>query len=240
MQQRRLRLGDTVDDYCPRERRVTNHAIAAMVDDQITHTRCTACEADHEYKEGRAPRRKREDAPSSQPPGGRIVPHTAPEEEAAVLAALESVSVSVVIEDPAQPGDADGDNAGNREEDNWLGHRRLIRATFPRPEGQPPEWKEPEFTNRQPTHQRRGRFGHGGGQGEPNGNRAGQARRGGGGGGRGPFQHSGGGQPRGGDGNRSGGGPWQGGGRPGGGGQGQPGQGQGEGGGGRRRRRRGR
>lgn len=239
MQQRRLRLGDTVDDYCPRERRVTNHAIAAMVDDQITHTRCTACEADHEYKQARVPRRKREDGPSSQPPGGRIVPHTAPEEEAAVLAALESVSVSVVIDEAVDTDEADGDNAGNRDDDNAPVHRRLIRATFPRPEGQPPEWKEPEFTSRQPTHQRRGRFGHGGGgQGEPNGNRAGHPRRGGGG--RGPFQHSGGGQPRG-DGNRSGG-HWQGGGgRPGGGGQGQPGQGgQGEGGGGRRRRRRGR
>ena len=26
MEQRPLRLGDLVDDYCPRERRVTNHA----------------------------------------------------------------------------------------------------------------------------------------------------------------------------------------------------------------------
>ena len=29
MEQRRLRLGDILDDYCPRERRVTNHAIVA-------------------------------------------------------------------------------------------------------------------------------------------------------------------------------------------------------------------
>ena len=31
MEQRPLRLGDIVDDYCPRERRVTNHAIVALV-----------------------------------------------------------------------------------------------------------------------------------------------------------------------------------------------------------------
>src|SRR5262245_61791875 len=30
MEQRPLRLGDNVDDYCPRERRVTNHAIVAI------------------------------------------------------------------------------------------------------------------------------------------------------------------------------------------------------------------
>ena len=34
MQQRRVRLGDILDDYCPRERRVTNHAVVAMVEDE--------------------------------------------------------------------------------------------------------------------------------------------------------------------------------------------------------------
>ena len=42
MEQRPLRLGDLVDDYCPRERRVTNHAIVAIVNDSIRQTRCTA------------------------------------------------------------------------------------------------------------------------------------------------------------------------------------------------------
>ena len=32
MEQRPLRLGDIVDDYCPRERRITNHAIVAIVE----------------------------------------------------------------------------------------------------------------------------------------------------------------------------------------------------------------
>src|SRR6476620_4854116 len=62
MQQRRLRLGDILDDYCPRERRITNHAIVAMIDDQVKQTRCTTCDADHEYKQARVPppRRKKE------------------------------------------------------------------------------------------------------------------------------------------------------------------------------------
>ena len=60
MQQRRLRLGDILDDYCPRERRITNHAVVAMIDEQVKQTRCTTCDAEHEYKEARtpAPRRK--------------------------------------------------------------------------------------------------------------------------------------------------------------------------------------
>ena len=51
MQQRRPRLGDILDDYCPRERRITNHAVVAMIDDDVRQTRCTTCDAEHEYKQ---------------------------------------------------------------------------------------------------------------------------------------------------------------------------------------------
>ena len=59
MEQRRLRLGDILDDYCPRERRVTNHVVVAMIEDEIKQTRCTTCDAEHPYKGGKAPRRKK-------------------------------------------------------------------------------------------------------------------------------------------------------------------------------------
>ena len=61
MQQRRVRLGDILDDYCPRERRITNHAVVAMIEDEVKQTRCTTCDADHEYKQAKvpAPRRKK-------------------------------------------------------------------------------------------------------------------------------------------------------------------------------------
>src|SRR6476619_5881885 len=57
MEQRRLRLGDILDDYCPRERRVTNHAVVAMIEEDVKQTRCTTCDAEHVYKGGTAPRR---------------------------------------------------------------------------------------------------------------------------------------------------------------------------------------
>src|SRR3954470_10736622 len=59
MQQRQLRLGDIVDDYCPRERRLTNHAVVAMVGDDIKQTRCMTCDAEHEYKHAKVPRQRR-------------------------------------------------------------------------------------------------------------------------------------------------------------------------------------
>ena len=59
MQQRQLRLGDILDDYCPRERRVTNHAVVAMVGDDVKQTRCATCETEHEYKHAKVPRQRR-------------------------------------------------------------------------------------------------------------------------------------------------------------------------------------
>jgi hypothetical protein len=84
MQQRQLRLGDILDDYCPRERRVTNHAVVAMIGSDVKQTRCTTCDAEHEYKHAKVPRqRKKADAtPALQPPspasGPKRVSHDSP------------------------------------------------------------------------------------------------------------------------------------------------------------------
>ena len=56
MQQRQLRLGDILDDYCPRERRLANHTIVAMVGNDVRLTRCTTCDTEHPYKGGKVPR----------------------------------------------------------------------------------------------------------------------------------------------------------------------------------------
>ena len=59
MQQRQLRLGDILDDYCPRERRVTNHVIVAMIAEDVKQVRCTTCDADHGFKHAKVPRQRR-------------------------------------------------------------------------------------------------------------------------------------------------------------------------------------
>src|SRR5215210_5413676 len=59
MQQRQLRLGDILDDYCPRERRVTNHAVVAMIGPDVKQTRCATCDTEHEYKHAKVPRQRR-------------------------------------------------------------------------------------------------------------------------------------------------------------------------------------
>jgi len=85
---RQLRLGDTLDDYCPRERRLTNHAVVALVGPDVKQVRCTTCDAEHEYKHAKVPRqRKKGDAPAALYAqvlaGGpkRVVPDSAPPSE---------------------------------------------------------------------------------------------------------------------------------------------------------------
>jgi hypothetical protein len=209
MQQRQLRLGDILDDYCPRERRVTNHAVVAMIGDDVKQTRCTTCDAEHEYKHARVPRQRRKpDAPAAlaQTAGGpKVVPHEpeavpeSPEsagvppenghdvDEPAPLEQPELVAQETPLLDMEEP-DTDspaGGDAGSEEEGPV--HRPLIRATLPRVGGQPPPQRPaPEFTIRQPGgRQNRFRRQQGGQQffgNRSNGNQGGGGHRQGGGG----------------------------------------------------------
>jgi len=157
MQQRQPRLGDVVDDYCPRERRVTNHAVVAMVGDEVKQTRCTTCDAEHDYKHAKVPpQRKKKDVPGAlyqQVLDGipRVVPtpeQVLDEEPEAVVAQDEGDAIDTPLDaDGAPPGVPEGPV-----------HRRLIRATLPRlPGAEPPVRREPEFTMRMPAHSRPGK-----------------------------------------------------------------------------------
>ncbi len=205
MEQRRLRLGDIVDDYCPRERRVTNHAIVAMVEEDVKQTRCTTCDAEHVYKGGKAPRTRRKDtttsalyrevlagmpetAETAPAPVPEVVPLAPPPVMAAVTAnghepvaaVQEAVSMPVpeaFDEDPVVDGQDD-----ERGRDDGPIHRRLIRATLPRVEGHKEVRQTPDFTIRSNGNRPGGGFrgdrmrGHGG----PNANGGGSGMRAGG------------------------------------------------------------
>src|SRR5262245_55986610 len=207
MHERQLRLGDTLDDYCPRERRLTAHAIVAMVGPEVKQVRCTACDAEHEYKQGKVPRqRKKPESPAAlyaQVAAGapKRVAHDltgdpdapAPEPEAPELPVAAQPQAADENEDAGEPASERADE--DSKEDGPV-HRPLIRASLPRPEGQPPSRPNPEFTIHQPGTRPgrfRPRFPRGGGQqffgNRSNGNNMG------GGQSRGGGQRQGGGRP---------------------------------------------
>jgi len=186
MQQRQLRPGDILDDYCPRERRLTNHVVVAMIGEDIKQTRCTTCDADHEYKHARVPRqRKKSDAAAILSPVASIAPKKVvheplesedagepviqPEEPIAEAAqAAEEATEVEVIEQPIAAEPEHDEEPSEAQPDEGPVHRPLIRAQLPRVEGQPPVTRQgPDFTIRQPggrNNRFRPRHQRGGGQ----------------------------------------------------------------------------
>ena len=171
MEQRRLRLGDILDDYCPRERRLTNHAVVAMIEEDIKQTRCTTCDAEHAYKGGKVPRRRKKETTAAlykevlatqsagegvpivhdpEPDQTEVSP-TVEEEQPLVAAASDDEASEPAIEQheaaPVEEHEEHQDPRPDVEEGPV--HRPLIRAQLPRIEGQKEERRAPDFTIRQ-------------------------------------------------------------------------------------------
>lgn len=47
-----IRLGDLIDDYCPRCRLLLNHAVASMMESQVVKVICKTCYTEHAYRHG--------------------------------------------------------------------------------------------------------------------------------------------------------------------------------------------
>ena len=174
MEQRRLRLGDILDDYCPRERRLTNHAVVAMIEDDIKQTRCTTCDAEHAYKGGKVPKRRKKETPGAlykEVLAGQL---SADDAQNRTLAVHDEDSEDAILPTPdairsaadeparvdagplesesehAEPGVAADSSEESRDDvEEGPVHRPLIRAQLPRIEGQKEERRLPEFTIRQ-------------------------------------------------------------------------------------------
>jgi hypothetical protein len=188
MQERRLRLGDVLDDYCPREKRLSNHVIVALVDDEVRTTRCATCDFEHVYKGGKVPTRRKKaepqaalyktvlenitgrDAESGVPLQPTTEAETPPEPVVAVIAAAPRLAPAAVVVPPvevspvaqaAEPPEADH---GEPKREEPVHRHTLIRATLPKIEGQVPERKPADFTLWNVARHPQGRRGGGGGR----------------------------------------------------------------------------
>ena len=182
MQQRQLRLGDILDDYCPRERRVTNHVIVAMIGDDVKQVRCTTCDADHEFKHAKVPRQRRKtETPAAlytqvlasgpkrvspdvgHPTDAAAEPDAGAAPNDAPIEAVAAVLPRAPIPEP-RLADVQGDeeveaDEADRRDDEGPVHRPLIRASLPKIDGAPPPSRQiPEFTIRQPAGRPTNRF----------------------------------------------------------------------------------
>jgi len=55
-----FRLGDVIDDFCVKCKRLTNHSIVSLVDGAPAKVRCRTCYNDHDYRHEKAPPSKKD------------------------------------------------------------------------------------------------------------------------------------------------------------------------------------
>jgi len=49
------RLGDIIDDYCVKCKRIMNHAVVSMLNGELAKVRCRTCHNDHDYRHEQPP-----------------------------------------------------------------------------------------------------------------------------------------------------------------------------------------
>ncbi len=59
MTESEYRLGDLIDDYCPRCRLLLNHAVASLVDGKVVKVICQTCYSEHAYRHGEGGKKKK-------------------------------------------------------------------------------------------------------------------------------------------------------------------------------------
>jgi hypothetical protein len=52
---RASRLGDDIDDFCVKCKRIMNHAVVSLLGDNPAKVRCRTCYSDHDYRHEQAP-----------------------------------------------------------------------------------------------------------------------------------------------------------------------------------------
>jgi hypothetical protein len=55
MAERPPRLGDVIDDYCPRCRLLLNHEVASLLEMAVAKVTCRTCYNTHDYKHAQVP-----------------------------------------------------------------------------------------------------------------------------------------------------------------------------------------
>ena len=54
------RLGDVIDDFCVKCRRLTNHSVVSILNGSAAKVRCRTCYSDHDYRNEQAPPSKKD------------------------------------------------------------------------------------------------------------------------------------------------------------------------------------
>ena len=59
MSERPVRLGDVIDDYCPRCRLLLNHDVASLFDGAVAKVTCRTCFNTHDFRHAQVPPKRK-------------------------------------------------------------------------------------------------------------------------------------------------------------------------------------
>jgi hypothetical protein len=105
---REPRLGDIIDDYCVKCKRIMNHSVVSILNEQPAKVRCRTCHSDHDYRHEQAPPPKvdlrkqalfQEVLEKVDPAADLVVDE---DEEETVEEAVEEMA-AVDVEEPVEP-----------------------------------------------------------------------------------------------------------------------------------------
>jgi septal ring-binding cell division protein DamX len=99
---REHRLGDDIDDFCVRCKRLTNHLVVSVMNAEPAKVRCRTCHSDHDYRREQAPPPKVDlrKAALFNEVLKKVDPEAAP---VAVAAPVAAAPVEVVVETVVEP-----------------------------------------------------------------------------------------------------------------------------------------
>jgi hypothetical protein len=105
-----LRLGDVIDDYCVKCRRLTNHSVVSLVNGEVAKVRCRSCYHDHDYLHEQAPPSKKDQKKAElfNAVLNSVEPGAAAEAEAVPQTPAAPIDDPTAAEEPAaeEPGPA--------------------------------------------------------------------------------------------------------------------------------------
>jgi hypothetical protein len=135
------RLGEVLDDYCPRCRLLLNHAVVGMVADEIKKVRCQTCMNEHTFRHGRLPKKRNSKATlyskvlEKVVQEGKVPADPDPDEKKprirAVRKAKKKAEAPVEEKIPDQAGDQTGDQTEEQVEEQTAAAAESI------PDGEP-------------------------------------------------------------------------------------------------------
>jgi hypothetical protein len=123
---RDIRLGDDIDDFCVRCKRVMNHNVVSVLNGQAAKVRCRTCHSDHDFRHEQAPPPKVDARKAAL--FNEVLKKVAPGDAPAVV---DDVELEII---PELDGELDGDAGEDVETESEAAVEAAVEVEEPEPQ----------------------------------------------------------------------------------------------------------